>query len=97
MAQNIVAFETEVANRADEFRALMAAIEYFITERWTDANGAGFESTYNALSLGSDVPTGGAITKNQMNNAIAAFNAMKSAWEANRAALHIVADLNLNT
>jgi len=96
MAINIKRFETECANRADEYRALHAAIEYLITEPWSDANGAGYEGAYNGLAQETDVPSGGAISKNQMNNYIAALNAMKVAWETNRAAIHVVADLNLN-
>lgn len=90
MALNIQSFETSVSESADEMRALFAKIEYYITERWASA---GYESLYQAVQ--NDESPGGAITKTQMNNAISAFNAMKTAWENNRAALHVVADLTL--
>lgn len=88
---NIVAFETQIASRADELLALKAILE-LLSQKWTDTNGSGYESVYNGLAQQTDTPANGVISKNEMNNVISAINAITAAINTSSAALHIVAD-----
>lgn len=87
---NVVHFETQIASRADELLALKAILE-LLSQKWTDTNGAGYEGAYNGLANETDTLANGVITKNQMNNAISAINAITAAVNTSSAALHIVA------
>lgn len=79
---NAAAFEARVATAADQTRALMLNLRHIRDDLWSASLGANYEGVYNSLPGNGDIPVGGAITKNQMNNAISAIDALIDAYEA---------------
>lgn len=76
---DVTIFEPEVAQLCDDLLAISAQIERIVDHRWSASQGANYEAIYNSLAQQTDKPVGGNITKNQMNNAIAALNTINTA------------------
>lgn len=81
---NVATFEARVATALDQTRALMLNLRHCRDDLWSASLGANYEAAYNGASNPNptDIPTGGAITQNQMNNAIAAIDSLLDAYEA---------------
>lgn len=91
---NAASFEARVATAADQFRAVMLNFRHIRDDLWSATQGANYEGVYNILPNEGDIPSGGAISKNQMNNAIAAIDAILDAYEAGTVSesLNVVAE-----
>lgn len=93
---NPATFEARVSTALDETRALASNLRHIFNDLWSASNGANYEAVYNALANQGDIPQGGAITKNQMNNAISAISTLLTAYETVDAAINVVAEFSPN-
>lgn len=89
---SVANFESDLAVTCDDLLALRAVIWRLSDHRWSDATGAGFESVYNSLLTGSSIPAGGAVTKDQANNAINAINSIRASIDNASSALATLAE-----
>lgn len=91
---NVAQYEGNFEQVADELLALRNRLYSIAVFEWDAATGANFETVYNSLPLPTDIPVGGEISQNEMNNAISAINSVIAAIDAASAPIGRLAAYN---
>lgn len=90
----VESFETSTAQVGTMLQAVRAQIFQVVVQRWSGANGANYEAVYNDLPNGTDKPSGGNVTKNQMNSCISSLDTVMDAIDSAMAAIAVVAEFD---
>lgn len=91
---NIVQYEGNFEQVATELLALRNRLYSISVFQWDALTGANFEAVYNSLPNPTDIPVGGEISQNEMNNAVSAINSIIAAIDAASAPIGRLAAYN---